>query len=276
MNQTRQHAESSGAYARPVRVGAVSFLNTRPLIEGLADDARIELVYGVPARLAEQLASRQLDVALIPVVDYACSPEPLAILSDACIAADGETLTVRIFSRVPPDRIDTLHVDGDSHTSVALARLLAARVYRRPIDIRPLARDAALTEHQAVLLIGDKVVSAQVEAFDYDVDLGGAWKAWTGLPFVFAVWATRTPDAYAWVADALSAARDRGVAVSPWIAERDGPELGWPVPAAVDYLTNKLSFTLGPRFRRGMELFLQSVAEHGIVAARNNTLAATP
>ena len=250
-----------------VRVGAVSFLNTRPLIEGLADDPRVRVVWDVPSRLAALLSAGRLDVALVPVVDLLRAPETWHILSDACIAAEGETLTVRIFSHVPPERIETLHADPHSHTSVALARLLWSQVHGQPLEVLPLTDYAALAEHQAVLLIGDKVISADVDGFEYDVDLGGAWRAWTGLPFVFAVWATPRPDAYPWLAARLAAARDRGVAAAGRIAERDGPALGWPVPTAVDYLTRKLSFTLTPRFRQGLDLFLRSVTEHAIVPA---------
>jgi len=231
----------------------------------LGDDPRIELICAVPSELPGMLAARRVDVALIPVVDLVRAAEPLSVLSDACIAAEGETMTVRVFSHVPPDRIDTLYVDGDSHTSVALARVIWSRLHRRTLRIVPLPDRDDLADCQAVLLIGDKVVSADVCGFGYDVDLGGAWKTLTGLPFVFAVWATPEPDRFGWLAEALSEARDRGLASARRIAERDGPGLGWPVPAAVEYLTSKLSFTLTPKFQHGMDLFLQSISEDAIV-----------
>ena len=261
---------------RPARVGAVSFLNTRPLIAGLEGDPGVQLVWDVPSRLATLLAADELDAALVPVVDLLGRSPAWQIVSDACIAAEGETLTVRIFSQVPPDQIHTLHVDGHSHTSVALARLIWDRVHRRPLHMVPLAEGAAVDEHEAVLLIGDKVISADARRFAYDIDLGGAWRAWTGLPFVFAVWASPRPDDFPRLADALAAARDRGVAQAVQIAERDGPTLGWKPQAAIDYLTRKLSFSLTQRFRQGLDLFLQSVGQHAIVSPPNLACAGSP
>jgi len=100
---------------------------------------------------------------------------------------------VRIFAQVPPDRIRTLWVDTDSHTSVALARVLWRELYVRDLESRTIdTRREDLRACEAVLLIGDKVVSPQRGSFAYEVDLGGAWRQHTGLPFVFAVWAMRT------------------------------------------------------------------------------------
>ena len=119
------------------------------------------------------------------------------------------------------------------------------------------------------------MVSADVNAFGYDIDLGGAWKAWSGLPFVFAVWATADPERFGWVAHALGAARDRGLGDIRRIAEREGPKLGWPVSAAVEYLTHKLSFSLTPKFHQGMDLFLQSVRRDAIVPSTDIVTADT-
>ena len=105
---------------QPWRLGVVSFLNAKPLIEGLDSDSRIELVSEVPSRLPALLDERSVDVALVPVIDLADPGRSWRIVSDACIGCDGETLTVRVFSRVPSETVRTLHVDSDSHTSRAL------------------------------------------------------------------------------------------------------------------------------------------------------------
>ncbi|MHC4066178.1 MAG: menaquinone biosynthetic enzyme MqnA/MqnD family protein, partial [Planctomycetota bacterium] len=176
---------------RPRRLGVVSFLNARPLIEGLDAAAGFELTYAVPSQLPGLLNAREVDAALIPVIDLARFAAIWEIVSDACIGSDGPTLTVRIFSRVPPEEITALHVDGDSHTSVALAMVLWNELYQTPLQIRsfqPWEADGC----QAVLLIGDKVVTHELEQFGHEIDLGGAWQALTGLPFVFATWTRRT------------------------------------------------------------------------------------
>ncbi len=171
-------------------LGVVSFLNSRPLVAGLVDRADLSLVYDVPARLAERLDAGAVDVALLPIIDIIRSAGRWPVVSDACIGCDGETMTVRVFAQCPPDRVRRLAVDADSHTSVALARVLWHELYNRELDLAPLdARQDALDEHEAVLLIGDKVVDPRRSGFAYEVDLGGAWRQLTGLPFVFAAWA---------------------------------------------------------------------------------------
>jgi chorismate dehydratase len=266
-----------------LRLGVVSFLNSRPLIAGLADDPRVELRFDVPARLPTLLDAGAVDAALVPIVDVLRRPpgagtEPYHVVSDACIGSDGETLTVRVFSQVPPDRVRTLWVDPDSHTSIALARVLWQELYACQLEIRPL--ETGRTDSgglPAVLLIGDKVVDQRRRGFAYQVDLGGAWRQLTGLPFVFAVWARRgsvtTPDSAAApgcdapLAEILSAARDRGVAQAAEIAEREGPAHGWPVELARRYLTRCLTFALDARALEGADLFARHCAQAGIIPA---------
>lgn len=101
------------------RLGVVSFLNARPLIEGLDQAPGVQCVFDVPAALPGRLEHREVDAALIPIIDVLRGGGRYHVLSDACIGCDGETMTVRVFSQVPPNRIDALWVDPDSHTSVA-------------------------------------------------------------------------------------------------------------------------------------------------------------
>lgn len=90
----------------------------------------------VPSKLAAVLQDRSCDAALLPVVDYWKGRDHLRLVSNACIASDGETLTVRVFSRIPPERLDCLHVDGDSHTSVVLAQVVWRELYGRSLELR--------------------------------------------------------------------------------------------------------------------------------------------
>jgi chorismate dehydratase len=219
------------------------------------------------------------------------------VISDACIGCDGETMTVRVFSQVPPDRVCRLWVDGDSHTSVALARVLWRELYERALTVEPLAAgQPPLDELEAVLLIGDKVVSPKRGSFAYEVDLGGAWRQHTGLPFVFAVWATvasapcggreapvslrrrpqgadatssaPAPDGTSeTLAGLLGRARDRGVARAAEIAAEHGPAHGWPVALAERYLTRCMRYQLDARAVAGAERFARLCAGEGIVPA---------
>ena len=244
----------------------VSYLNAKPLIAGLDRDSSLTLRFDVPARLAALLDSQEVDAALVPVIDLWQAGRQWRVISDACIGCDGETYTVRVFSRVPPARLRRLHVDGDSHTSVALARVIWAEAHQRNLEVLPFdGVDPAQCE--GVLLIGDKVVSHNLTEFDIETDLGSAWKSLTGLPFVFAVWAAGHDAVLGDLEATLSAARDAGIASAQSIAEDFGPGMGWPVRLATRYLTSRLKYMLGPRQRQGMARFLELAKKHGLVGA---------
>ena len=251
----------------PRRLGVVSFLNARPLVEGLDTAAGIELTYDVPSRLPGLLEAGQVDTALAPVVGLARFAGRWEIVSDACIGCDGETMTVRIFSRVAPQEITHLRVDGDSRTSVALALVIWNETYGTHLRVSPLqpGEPPLASVDQAVLLIGDKVVTRRPDGFDHQIDLGGAWQALTGLPFVFAAWIQRAGADTGSLARMLAEARDRGVERAADIARQQGPAMGWPAETAVRYLTRHLNFTLTPRHRQGLELFFELAGKWGIV-----------
>jgi chorismate dehydratase len=249
----------------PFRVGAVAYLNSRPLVCGLEGDPNVEVRYDVPARLPRLLDDGCVDAALTPVIDLLDAGRTWKVVSDACIGCDGETLTVRVFSRVPPDRVRRLWVDPASHTSVLLARLIWRECHDCPLAVEPLPDPAATDPCDAVLLIGDKVITAAPYGFTYQMDLGAAWKSLTGLPFVFAVWAARESTPTDALASRLAAARDRGVARAAEIARAEGPQHGWPAGVAERYLTRNLSFTLTARHRTGMDRFLALGRAHGLL-----------
>jgi chorismate dehydratase len=262
------HRQAADAPARVFRVGAVRFFNTRPLIWGLDDRPDVRLRLDVPSRLGEGLADGSLDAALVPAIDFARAGDAWTLASDGCIASDGETLTVRIFSARPIKEIRTLAVDADSHTSVALARIVLDKVYGlsprfEVMGMDDLARAHALPPDapDAVLLIGDKVVAAcpndPRSPWAHQLDLGSAWRDWTGLPFVFAVWACRAGDCSAELRAMLAEARDQGTAHCRAIAQQEAEAHGWPVELATEYLTRHLQFELTPQRRAGMERFFE-------------------
>ncbi len=247
-----------------VVLGAVSFLNTKPLVAGLVDDPQVRLEYAVPSELGGWLHSGRVDAALIPVVDLTSHP-PVKPVSDACISSDGETLTVRVFSGVPPSRVRGLRADGDSHTSVVLAKLMWAELFGRVPTVKPLEPLADPGGDDGVLLIGDKVVALRPKGFAFEMDLGAVWRRLTGLPFVYAVWAMRSDRQPGDLPRILSASRDAGVARAAEIAEREGPLAGWPVEIARRYLTEYMEYRLTDRHRQGMSLFLRKAAEHDLL-----------
>src|SRR5438876_1997933 len=156
----------------PLRIGAVNYLNTKPLIcdlEALAPEA--ELVLEVPSRLADDLAGSRLDVGLIPVIEYFRAGS-YSIVPDIAIASRGPVLSVTLFSRVPWQEIRCLALDEGSRTSAALAQILLRKRYGIRPEVKPLGLDdeAEEVDADAVLLIGDRAMRACLAGFAHAHD----------------------------------------------------------------------------------------------------------
>ncbi|MCA9103178.1 MAG: menaquinone biosynthesis protein [Planctomycetales bacterium] len=249
--------------AVPLRVGAVSYLNTKPLVHRLGEFApQATLSFDLPSRLADDLAADRVDVALIPSIEMFQDPA-YSIVSDACIACRGPVLSVKLFSRVPVKRIRTLALDEGSRTSAALVRILLKHRHDLEPLLEPLPIGCSLadTSADAVLLIGDRAIHSPVGEFAAVWDLGDEWSRWTGLPFVFAMWTARAGVALRGIDVALGAARDAGLADLSTIAERESAHLGLTVPECLGYLRDNLHFYYGQQERRGLQLFYQYAAE---------------
>lgn len=251
-------------HPKKIRIGAVRYLNTKPLIFGLADlMPDTELVLDLPSRLADGLAQGALDVALIPSVEYLGDPS-YSIVSDACIACRGPVLSVKLFSRTPLADIRTLALDEGSRTSVALARILLHQRFDLRPSLQPLPIGATVADvsSDAALVIGDRAMHSPGGGPFAEVwDLGDEWVRWTGLPFVFAMWVARAGFDAAQVAGPLSAARDLGLASLETIAADEAAPLGLSRPQCVAYLRDNLYFYLGQREREGLERFRLLVRE---------------
>lgn len=180
---------------RKIKVGAVSYLNTKPLLYGLQhgpikDD--IELVLDYPARLVEMLKTGVIDIGLVPV---GALPElgEYHIVSDYCIGTEGEVASVAVFSQVPMEEIETVVLDYQSRTSVKLCKLLFEKHWRRDVRFVDATNDDYINEIKgttAGLIIGDRALEYRGRS-KYIYDLGLGWKEMTGLPFVFAVWVSK-------------------------------------------------------------------------------------
>jgi chorismate dehydratase len=250
-----------------MRIGAVSYLNTKPLVYGLAELApQAELVFDLPSCLADQLAAGELDVALIPSVEYFQNPD-YAIISDACIGCRGPVLSVKLLSRVPMDEIRTLALDEGSRTSVALVRiLLKERFDLSPrLSPFPLGVPAEKLDADAVLMIGDRAMHPPA-GFTHEWDLGDQWCRWAELPFVFAMWVARKENVseLGEIETALASARNLGVSHLEEIAQREAAGVGLTYEKCLSYLRDNLYFFLGPRERRGLELFREHAIRLGL------------
>jgi chorismate dehydratase len=260
-------------------VAAVSYLNTLPLIEGVAKLDRVRLHLTAPADLIGLLEDGTVDVALASSIDYQRSTEELGLLPCGVIASDGPTFTVRVFSREPIESVRTVHADVESHTSVTLLRVLMKRLHGVDVEIEPFtapAEGAGGAESDwppAVLLIGDKVVSGAPPAavYPHQLDLGDAWHGLTGLPFVYATWMVRLADAesnpalLAHAGTLLDRQRRHNATRLSWIAATHAARHGWPVETAVKYLTEYLSYGLTERHAAGLERFFEMAGEQGLI-----------
>jgi chorismate dehydratase len=259
-------------YTPPLNVGAVRYLNSRPLIEGVAELApNIELRLDFPSRLADDLAAGELDCGLIPSIGCMLYPD-YEVVSDACVATRGQVLSVKLYCRTPPQQVRRLALDLGSRTSATLVRILLAERFGvfpacEPLGMEKTTRD---TSADAVLLIGDRAMHDPAESFHSVWDLGEEWTRATGLPFVFAVWATRAGVDLGGLDEALSAARDLGVSRLRAIAEREAPGLNISADDAYRYLKHNLHFTIGPGERAGLQRFHQLAVQYNLAPKGND------
>ncbi len=258
---------TSGRGERTLRIGAVSYLNSKPLIEGLARALpQAELILDVPSRLADELQRGHLDVALIPSVEAFSDPD-YVIVSDACVATHGPVMSVKLYSRCHPGEIRTLALDEGSRTSACLTKVILHEQFGVEPLVEPLPFDqgTASTKADAILLIGDRAMQAPDERFHTVWDLGEKWLEWTGLPFVFAMWVARRDTDLRGLGAALSAARDLGLANVHEIVQREAAPLGLSEAVALRYLTHHLHFHLGGGERQGLAQFRHLAAKMGLV-----------
>lgn len=250
-----------------VRLGAVSYLNTKPLVYGL--DERPDLFsvrFDVPSQCAALLHEQRIDVGLIPAIEYLRGD--YLIVPDVAIGSDGPIASVALFSRVPIGDVRTLALDVSSRTSVALTRILCARHWKIAPKLMPGDPDLRSLDARAdaALVIGDPALAIDPAAVGVTkIDLGTEWRALTGLPFVYAMWCGRTGAVDATHVDELAAARDRGMAHEEEIARAYGAGDRRREAQALGYLRDNLKYSLGAREIAGLRRFHELAAEEGLV-----------
>lgn len=247
-------------------LATVSYLNARPLIDGLESETDIEVIRQVPSRLLETLETGRAGIALCPVIDFQRSAKPLEIVPAGAIGCDGPALTVKLFATRPLGEVDEIAVDGESHTSVALVGIVMRELYGRAPILRPLGvtGDAA---PPALLLIGDKVVTAPPdrEIYPHELDLGSAWREISGRPFVFAAWMTGVGVDLGDLPGRLDRVRTANHERLAEIATRHAAASGWPENLAFEYLSRNLRYELGAPELAGIEEFWRRCHEFGII-----------
>jgi chorismate dehydratase len=257
-----------------IRLGAVGYLNARPLVFGLDRSPRFELRYDVPSRCATLLHEAAIDVGLIPSIEY-LRGGPYSIVPNLAIASRGPVASVALYTTKPIRDVRSIAMDTSSRTSVALVRVLCARLYRIKPAMEVLGADLSvmLERCDAALIIGDNALFLDPEQFPVSepglpvekVDLGETWTAMTGLPFVYAFWAGR-PDAVT-SADvaALQQARDEGVRRPDELARTYFPDRPERQEIGARYLRDNITYDLNDEDRAGLLAFYRYAAEAGVV-----------
>jgi chorismate dehydratase len=251
------------------RVGAVGYLNARPLVYGLERSERFDIRYDIPSECARLLHARQTDVGLIPSIEYLRGPQPYAIVPGPAVTSRGPVASVAIYTRRDPGDIRTIAMDTSSRTSVVLSTVVLQRRFGAVPEPVPMAPDlgAMLSRADAALIIGDVALFLDHAAAGVrKIDLGEEWWALTGLPFVYACW-TGWPDALT-RADVgmLQRARDEGVAQSDAVAAAYYPDDTARQAAARRYLRDNIQYSLGHEELEGLKRFYRYAAELGLAS----------
>ena len=264
-----------------MRIGRIGYINCAP-VYGAIDRGIVplppggELVTGTPSELNDLLVADELDVSVISAVEYARHAKELVLLPDLAISCDGPVRSVALFSRRTVGQLDgrTVLLSASSRTSVALVELLCRDVWHiqpKFAEARAEAQDLdslAALPHEAVLVIGDAALALAARAtYTHRYDLGEEWKRWTGLPFVFAVWAARRSadlGAARRGHEALLASRAWGLSHLDDLAEDAARATGVSLAACREYLGG-LDYALTYKHLAGLTDFFRRLAALGIV-----------
>jgi chorismate dehydratase len=247
-----------------IRVGAVTYLNARPLVYGLEHDDRFAIRYDLPSECARLLHAHETDIGLIPSIEYLRGPSPYWIVPGPAVTSRGPVASVAIFTRREPRDIRTIAMDTSSRTSVALAAVMLRRRFDIAPDPAPMAPDleTMLAHADAALIIGDVALFLDHDAAGVaKIDLGHEWTAMTGLPFVYACW-TGWPDAVLpHDVTLLQRARDAGIAQSDAVAAAYYPDDTPRQAVARRYLRDNIQYVLGGDEIEGLKTFYRYASE---------------
>jgi chorismate dehydratase len=250
------------------KVSVVQYLNTVPLIWGMLrgeQQGKFDLEFTTPARCADAVRDGMAQIGIIPTIELQ-RIRTLEVIPDISISSLRRVKSVALFSKKPLEKVETIALDACSRTSVALLTILLKRFYHLDPQMTTAEPDgdAMLQSSDAALLIGDP-------ALVYDgsgmivYDLAAEWEQFTGLPFVFAVWAGPANAGLREVADDFQRSRDYGLAHIDEIAREYGPRHSM-IPEQVRiYLTEHINYNLTKAHREGLTLFHRLAREIGLV-----------
>ena len=252
-----------------IRVGAVEYLNARPLVRDLDGHADLFTIrYDVPARVAAMLHDGSVDLALIPTIEYLRGTD-YRVVPDIAVSSDGPVASVALFTTRPPTAIRSIAIDASSRTAVTLLRILCVQSFDIEPKFHTMPPDLPkmLKRCDAALLIGDVALFTEHETVvDLDkIDLGEEWATLTDLPFVWAFWAGRPDVVTPAHIEALRAARDAGASGLDGIVAAHGPKDEERAEIARAYLQENVQFTLTEEGHAGLKRFFGEAADLDLV-----------
>jgi chorismate dehydratase len=256
---------------RPIRLGAVGYLNARPLTRAL-DRApeQWQIRYDVPSVCSALLHAGSVDLGLIPSIDYLHAAD-YRLVPGIAIASQGPVASVALFTRVPLGEIRRIALDTSSRTSAVLVRVLCRYRFHIEPEFIPHGPDLeAMTRGgDAALLIGDPALAADYAALRLrKIDLGEEWTAMTRLPFVYAAWTGRPCAVTERDVRLLQDARDEGIRATTAIAAEYAGGDAAAAARAAGYLRDNVRYGLGPDEAEGLQMFLNYAAELGLAPRR--------
>jgi chorismate dehydratase len=246
-----------------VRIGAVGYLNARPLTWALDHDpARWSVRYDLPSVCASLLHEGRVDLGLIPSIEYLHSDE-YRFVPGVGIGSRGPVASVALYTRKPIGEVRHIALDTSSRTSVTLIQVLCRHHFHIDPGFVPHGPDlAAMTQAcDAGLLIGDPAFDANHAALGLQkIDLGEVWTQMTGLPFIYAAWTGRPGRIDDDVVYALQQAQTEGVAATEAIAAEYGAGDPSRTARAAIYLRDNVKYGLGAEEAEGLQAFLDLAA----------------
>lgn len=248
---------------RKIKVSAVSYLNTKPLLYGIERHNvinDIELILEYPALIAQHLREDQTDIGLVPVAAIPGIPHA-RIVSDYGIGADGEVASVCIFSKVPMEQVARIYLDYQSRTSIRLAQILLKHYWKKEVEIlqAPEHYIDLIDGTTAGVIIGDRALQ-QLQHFEYIYDLAAHWKTFTGLPFIFAAWVANKDLPETFLRD-FSEANAAGLEHIDQVVE-DNPFQDYDLQV---YYRKNISYFLDEEKKKGLALFLEYLKDPDII-----------
>lgn len=237
------------------RIQGVAYLNAWPVLYGLMLGKEPErLRMALPSVLAQRLLSREVDMALAPVATLALR-DGFELAPHICIGADGDVTSVLIVAERPIEELELLLLDTASRTSVVLARLIADHLRRgRSLAVEPADHARMQRDVRGVtgaVVIGDHALALR-HRYPYVLDLAGAWKEWTGLPFVFAAWIAQRGVLDERLCSMLDHSLSYGLAARRDIAHMWAAQHGGSPDVYERYLTQHIRYQLDDSFLAGL------------------------